>query len=85
MHRSIASFSLYTTLQLRASSLLAITVCNPPPSCASILRPYACRRDSNMQTHQAIVDCRYTFPKEDNVSSEAKDLIKHMMCLVSMK
>ena len=36
-----------------------------------------------MQTHQAIVDCRYTFPKEDNVSSEAKDLIKHMMCLVS--
>ena len=35
-----------------------------------------------MQTHQAIVDCRYTFPKEDNVSSEAKDLIKHMMCLV---
>ena len=44
---------------------------------------HACRRDSNMQTHQAIVDCRYTFPKEDNVSSEAKDLIKHMMCLVS--
>jgi len=38
-------------------------------------------RDSNMQTHQAIVDCRYTFPKEDNVSSEAKDLIKRMICL----
>lgn len=52
---------------------------------ASILQPYACRRDSNMQTHQAIIDCRYTFPKEDNVSSEAKDLIKHMMCLVSIK
>jgi calcium/calmodulin-dependent protein kinase I len=38
-------------------------------------------RESNMQTHQAILDCRYTFPKEDNVSSEAKDLIKKMICL----
>ena len=25
-------------------------------------------RESNLQTHQAIVDCKYTFPKDDNAS-----------------
>eukprot|EP00965_Chrysotila_dentata_P073115 2416407-Pleurochrysis_carterae.AAC.1 len=38
-------------------------------------------RESNMETHEAIVKCNYCFPKDDNVSAEAKDLIRNMVCL----
>lgn len=38
-------------------------------------------RDSNMATHEAIVTCKYNFPKDDNVCKAAKDLIKKMICL----
>ena len=39
-------------------------------------------RESNLQTHQAIVDCKYTFPKDDNASKTAKEMIKRMVsCL----
>ena len=38
-------------------------------------------RQSTLATHQAIVECKYTFPKKDNVSSEAKSMIKKMICL----
>ena len=36
-------------------------------------------RESNLQTHQAIVDCKYTFPKDDNASKTAKEMIKRMV------
>jgi len=38
-------------------------------------------RESNLATHEAIVTCKYSFPKDDNVSKQAKDLIKKMVCL----
>ena len=83
----LASFSLQTpaALCLQPAITRPQYATLPPRARLHILPPYACRRDSNMQTHQAIIDCRYTFPKEDNVSSEAKDLIWHMLCLVSLK
>jgi len=42
-------------------------------------------RDSNMATHEAIVTCKYAFPKDDNISKCAKDLIKRMLCLDAKK
>lgn len=38
-------------------------------------------RESNMATHEAIVTCKYNFPKDDNASKLAKDLIRKMVCL----
>jgi len=42
-------------------------------------------RESNMQTHEAIVTCKYSFPKEENISKSAKELIKKMICLSAEK
>jgi len=36
-------------------------------------------RESNMQTHEAIVTCKYSFPKDENVSKSAKEVIKKML------
>mmetsp|Transcript_36885 Transcript_36885/g.61094 ORF Transcript_36885/g.61094 Transcript_36885/m.61094 type:complete len:388 (+) Transcript_36885:102-1265(+) len=36
-------------------------------------------RESNMATHEAIVTCKFNFPKDDNVGKHAKDLIKKML------
>jgi serine/threonine protein kinase len=38
-------------------------------------------RDSNMATHEAIVTCKYSFPKDDNISKHAKDMIKKMLLI----
>ena len=35
-------------------------------------------RESNMQTHEAIVTCKYSFPKDENVSKSAKEISEEL-------
>ena len=62
----IAYIMLFGHAEITPRSVAGRAAALEPPSVVCRYNPFL--RDSNMATHEAIVLCKYSFPKDDNIS-----------------